>query len=98
MPKHLAAGTCIRVQSWQIPMSAPIEAEKALGTSWPMKDGMTASGKADILCIGPADWLVTAPTPDSATLLQTLRDCLRESSFRATDVSSALCCIQIEGE
>jgi heterotetrameric sarcosine oxidase gamma subunit len=52
----------------------------------------------DVICIGPTDWLVVPAADVGADrLLQALEEALRGSSFRATDFSSALVRIRIDG-
>jgi sarcosine oxidase, subunit gamma len=86
-----------RVQTWN---SAPIPAaaiEELLDVCWPTITGHVARGRADILCIGPADWLVLAPESDGAALGRRLGLAFEGSATRATDVSQALVRIQIKG-
>ena len=92
----------IRVQTWDSKLtglSKPAglaNAEQALGTTWPELVGTTANGHADILCIGPTDWLVIVPDPDVTGLLHELGEAFEGSSFRATNVSHALARLAIE--
>ncbi len=91
--------TIIRAQSWAIPDSAPVAAEQALALQWPMRIGTVAVGRANVACVGPTDWLVIAPAErESAALLKALTEAFAGSSFRATDVSSALVRIHLEGD
>jgi sarcosine oxidase subunit gamma len=90
--------TFIRVQSWNSQAAATTEkVEIALGTRWPKETGTIASGRADILCIGPTDWLVTATDPDAKALHRQLEDAFDGSAFRATNVSQALARIEVQG-
>ena len=85
----------IRVQTWDCGAAAP-KVEQVVGIPWPREAGTVANGRADIICSGPADWLVISRDPDATALLQQLEEALEESSFRATNVSSALACIEVE--
>jgi sarcosine oxidase subunit gamma len=64
---------------------------------WPSATGTLTSGASDVLCIGPTDWLVIGPDPDPTPLLRILSDAFQGTPFRATNVSSALTRIRIEG-
>ncbi len=95
----LESCTIIRVQSWAITASAPAAARQLLGVEWPMRTGSLATGRADVVCVGPTEWLVIAPDErDSSVLLKPLTDAFVDSPFRATDLSSALVRIRLEGE
>jgi len=93
----------IRVQTWDsngTGLSKPAclsKAEQVLGVTWPERVGATANGRADILCIGPTDWLVIARGSDITGLLHGLEEAFEESAFRATNVSQALTRFAIEG-
>ena len=89
--------TLIRVQTWSSQATPNQEAEVALGAPWPRVIGTIASGRADILCIGPMDWLVTATDPDARALHQRLENAFEGSAFRATNVSEALARIEVQG-
>jgi len=89
--------TFIRVQTWNPQATANQKVEIALGTPWPKEPGIIVSGRADILCIGPTDWLVTAADSDARVLHQQLEDALEGGAFRATNVSQALACIEVQG-
>ncbi len=91
------ARTLIRVQSWAIPASIPSQIEQALHVTWPTRTGEVVSGPVDVVCIGPSEWLVSAADSQGGPLLQLLNDAFAGTSLRATDVSSALTCIRIEG-
>jgi sarcosine oxidase subunit gamma len=86
-----------RVQSWDIHEAPPSKAEEMLGLLWPKPTGTVAQGRVDVLCVGPTDWLVQVPDPNAVPVLQALGDAFAGSSYRATDVSSALARMQIEG-
>lgn len=86
-----------RVQSWDLRQAPPSQAEEAVGVAWPNATGAVASGRADILCIGPTEWLVSAADSQAGSLLQALSDAFQGSTFRATDVSSALTRMEVEG-
>ena len=87
----------IRVQTWNSQATATQKVEIALGTPWPKETGTIASGRADILCIGPTDWLVIAADSDAKALYQQLDDAFEGSAFRATNVSQALARIEVQG-
>jgi sarcosine oxidase, subunit gamma len=87
----------IRVQTWHCGAPVPSTAEEVLGTKWPRQTGTVASGRGDIVCIGPTDWLVIASDPDASALPQRLDEAFAGSPFRATDLSQALIRISIEG-
>jgi len=91
--------TCgiVRVQTWQSQVDVPSKAAQWLGVAWPEKTCTLTNGRADVLCIGPTDWLVLAPDPDVAWLLQALEVAFDVDSFRATDVTQALTRVEIEG-
>ena len=89
--------TFIRVQTWNAQSADTRKVEIGLGTPWPRETGTIASGRADILCIGPTDWLVTATGSDARALHQQLEDAFDGSTFRATDVSQALARIEVHG-
>jgi sarcosine oxidase, subunit gamma len=93
----LAPCSIVRVQSWDSEALAPRAVEGVLRIAWPEKTGAVARGRADILCIGPTDWLVVAPNPEAAPLLQRLEAAFVGSTFRTTNVSQALARIQIDG-
>jgi sarcosine oxidase, subunit gamma len=87
----------IRVQTWDSESFVPSAVDAVLGITWPKATGAVASGRADIICVGPTDWLVLAADPDATPWLHRLDALFQGSTFRATDVSQALIRIQIEG-
>ena len=89
--------TFIRVQTWNSHATLNQEVEIVLGTSWPREAGTIASGRADILCIGPSEWLVTATDSDARVLHRQLEDAFGGSAFRATNISHALVRIEVQG-
>ena len=91
--------TIFRVQNWAIAASAPAAARQLLGLEWPMRTGTGVTGRrADVVCVGPTEWLVIAPDErDSTLLFKPLADAFTDSPFRATDLSSALVRIRLEG-
>ena len=89
--------TLVRVQTWNSRATANQKVETALGAPWPRETGTIASGRADILCIGPTDWLVTATDPNAKALHHQLEDAFEGSAFRATNVSQALARIEVQG-
>ena len=87
----------IRVQTWDPQAVAPTKIEQQLGIPWPQHVGAIATGRADILCIGLTDWLVTSSDPDPATLLHQLNTAFEQTPFRATNVSQALIRVELDG-
>jgi sarcosine oxidase, subunit gamma len=87
----------IRVQTWDSHAAAPPNVERVLGVAWPLKTGIVASGRSDIICTGPTDWLVVATDPDARGLLHRIEEAFAASTFRATNVSHALIRIEIDG-
>src|SRR5438445_10873751 len=88
----------IRVQSWLRGASAPEPVTRLLELDWPLRAGEVARGAVEVICIGPADWLVvTAADVGPDRLLQALEEALQGSSFRVTDFSSALARVRIDG-
>jgi len=87
----------LRVQSWDLKAVLPPGIEPLLGVTWPRVTGVVETGRADVLCVGPTDWLtITSGTMDSQLLLN-VDGALQGSTFRATDVSCALARIEIQG-
>lgn len=82
----------IRIQTW-----GSQALEDVLGVAWSQKTGTVASGRADVICVGPTDWLVVAADPDVISWLQRFEAVFEGSTFRATNVSQALVRIQIQG-
>jgi sarcosine oxidase subunit gamma len=95
--RALGPRSIIRVQTWNSESSVPANIENTLGVSWPTITGAVARGRADILCIGPTDWLIMATDPDPTALRQRVDETFEGGAFRATNVSQALACIEIEG-
>jgi sarcosine oxidase subunit gamma len=87
----------IRIQTWDSEALAPSAVEEPLRIDWPRATGTAASGSADVLCVGPTDWLVVAADPDPTAWLQRLHAAFHDSPFCITNVSQALIRIQIEG-
>jgi len=87
----------IRVQTWSSEALDTRKVEVAVGTPWPKEIGTTAAGKADILCVGPTDWLVMATDQDANTLHQQLESAFAGSALRATNISQALVRIEVQG-
>jgi sarcosine oxidase subunit gamma len=87
----------IRVQTWNSQATTTQRVEIALGARWPNEIGTIASGRVDILCVGPTDWLVTAADPDAKALHRQLEDAFEGSAFRATNVSEALARVEVQG-
>jgi sarcosine oxidase subunit gamma len=97
MLKSLEPCTILRVQSWDAQAAAPKEIEQILEIVWHNAVGTVAMGWAEVLCTGPTDWLVVATGLDVASLLKTLTEGFRGSSYRVTDVSAALARFALDG-
>jgi sarcosine oxidase subunit gamma len=87
----------IRIQSWDSEALAPATVNDVFGVAWPQKTGTVASGRVDIICLGPTDWLVLAADPDATSWLHQFDALFQGSAFWATNVSQALIRIQTEG-
>jgi sarcosine oxidase, subunit gamma len=94
MPERWAV---LRVQSWDMNAVVPIAVQSVLSLAWPQSIGAVSGGRADVICIGPTEWLMITSAANPVPLLQSVLDSFQNSSFRATDVSSALARIDIEG-
>ena len=98
MLKWLDPCNIIRVQAWECELPVPSHVEQVLGIVWPKATGAVASGGyADILCTGPTDWLIVSTEPDIEPLLDWLQEAFERCAYRATNMSSALMRIQIDG-
>jgi sarcosine oxidase subunit gamma len=97
--RRVVLGACsiIRIQSWDSEGRAPATVNDIFGVAWPQKTGTVASGRVDIICVGPTDWLVLAADPDAASWLHQFDTLFQGSTFRATNVSQALVRFQTEG-
>ena len=93
----LGACSIIRIQSWDSEARAPASVNDVFAVAWPQKTGTVASGRVDIICVGPTDWLVLAADPDATFWLHQFDTLFQGSTFRATNVSHALIRIQTEG-
>jgi sarcosine oxidase subunit gamma len=92
-----------RVQSWDLSCAPP----RVLDAVWPREVGSESAGTiasesshteaAVILCVGPSDWLVLTAATHAAPLMRVLQEAFQATSFRVTDLSSALRRIQLEG-
>lgn len=91
------SSSIIRVQTWGSKPVAPAAMAQALGLSWPIGVGPVASGRADVICLSPADWLVIAVDPAATPWLPRLESVLVGTTFRATDVSQSHVRIEIGG-
>lgn len=88
----------IRVQSWSRGARPPEAIERLLEIDWPTQVGEVAGGDLGVICIGPADWLLVSQSEvDPGRVLQAVEEALQGSSFRATDISSTLVRIRING-
>jgi sarcosine oxidase, subunit gamma len=91
--------TLVRVQSWaRRERVVPREAANALRIEWPLQAGEVASGRADVICINPTNWLVVGIEFPEEELLQVLDAAFHGTPFRATALSSSLARIRIEGD
>jgi heterotetrameric sarcosine oxidase gamma subunit len=97
MPDLLEQCAQVRVQSWSIPKDPP-PVGALLQETWPLNTGTVARGEVEVLCLGPTEWLVSTPDPGEApALVQRLSSMFADTSFRATDMSSALARFRIAG-
>lgn len=97
MPKRvLGLCTIINIQSWDTKALLSPPVEDLLGIVWPKEVGSVSQGCADVICVGPTNWLLFTADLDPTSWLQRLEIALQESSFRATDVSKAMARIQID--
>ncbi len=96
MVRVLEAGTIVRVQSWDVNSRIPVGLERTLELKWPQIVGTVASGRAEVVCIGPADWLVLSLEPDHAVLTRTFEAAFAATNFRATTISSSLKRVRID--
>ena len=87
----------IRVQSWDSEALAPAAVNAVLGAAWPHKTGTVVTGRAEVICVGPTDWLLLANDTEATSWLERIDAAFQGSTFRATDVSQALTRIQING-
>jgi sarcosine oxidase, subunit gamma len=97
LKRVLRSGSIFRIQTWDSHAIAPPAVEEVLGLAWPRKSGLIARGRADVICLGPTDWLAVALHPDPTILERWLHESLEDSSFRATNVSQALLRIEVGG-
>jgi sarcosine oxidase, subunit gamma len=97
MLKVLDPCAVVRVQSWAGAVHVPPRVGEAFGISWPQETGAVASGNVEVLCIGPSDWLAISHEISGTALAQTLNERFAGSAFRATNLSSALTRIRVEG-
>jgi heterotetrameric sarcosine oxidase gamma subunit len=98
MHEVLERCTIARVQSWDSEAIVPTALERAFGVMWPRVVGLVAVGRADVVCVGPTDWLVMSVKPDDTMFLMTINGAFAGTTFRATDVSSSLARIHLDGE
>jgi len=98
MRKQVLGPCCIlRIQTWDDEAFVPPAVEDILGVAWPKRTGLVARGRADVIYVGPTDWLVLWADADAGALLMHLDVALEGSTFRATNVSQALVRIQLDG-
>ena len=97
MPKRvLGPCTIINIQSWDAKAPWSPTPEDLLCIVWPKEVGGVSQGHADVVRVGPTNWLLFAADLDPTSWLQRLEVALRESSFRATDISKAMVRIQVD--
>jgi len=98
MRKRVLEGcSIVRIQTWDGAAVAPAAVEDLLEVAWPRKTGAVANGRAEVISVGPTDWLVLDSETDSTTWLDRLVTAFAGSAFRATNVSDALARVEIEG-
>ena len=98
MRKQVLGPCCIvRIQSWDDAKLAPSAVESMFGVSWLRKTGSLASGRVEVICVGPTDWLVLATESEATAWLDRPAAAFATDPFRATNVSDALARIEIEG-
>lgn len=97
MLRSLDPCSIMRVQTWDGGVAAPPQVEQVLDVAWPNETGAVASGRADVMCTGPTDWLIVSGDPNAAALLGRLDEAFDGSAFRATDMSCALARIEVDG-
>lgn len=90
----------IRVQSWERHGAiAPEVVAELLQLRWPMETGAVATGRLDVICVNPSDWLIVAREDVSAgEWMAALQRGFHGSAFRATDLSHALGRVRIAGD
>src|SRR3984957_3825383 len=93
----LAPCSIIRIQTWDSEAIVSSALEVVLGGAWPQKSGAVSTGRAEVICVGPTDWLFIATDIDANTWLQRLDTALKDSPFRATNFSHGLVRIEIDG-
>ena len=100
LSRNTQSSALIRVQSWERHGGiAPEVVAELLQLRWPMGTGVVATGRVDVICINPADWLIVAREDGSAgELVAALQRGFHGSSFRATDLSHALGRVRIAGD
>ena len=89
--------TILRVQTWDSKAMAPTVIEDLLERSRPRTTGAVESGCAEMICVGPADWLVIAAEADATKWLDRFASAFDGRAFRASDVSDALARFEITG-
>src|SRR5438552_6596109 len=97
LKRTLAPSGILRVQSFNVDARAPFSVEELLGVPWPKETGAVASGRVDITCVGPTDWLVVTTDLDVSSWLHHIDAAFQGTEFRATNVSQAFACIELDG-
>jgi sarcosine oxidase, subunit gamma len=87
----------LRVQSWDMRAVVPLAVESLLDIAWPRAVGAVEVGRADVICISPTEWLTITSETSAGDLFQSIIERFQSSSFRATDISSAVGRIDIQG-
>lgn len=96
LKRLLSPCSIMRIQTWDNEAIASCTVGDVLGVAWPHTTGAFAAGRAEVVCVGPSEWLVIARDSDVISWLHRLDVAFRESSFRVTNLSQALSCIEIE--
>jgi sarcosine oxidase, subunit gamma len=95
--RMLEQRTIVRILSWDSRAVMPAVVNDMGSVAWPRNTGPVARGRVDILCTGPADWLVLGVDQDARDLAPWLAEVFEGSTFRMTDLSQALARIEIDG-
>ena len=92
-------GPCsvIRVQGWDREALVPSAVTVLLGAAWPHETGTVVTGRAEVICVGPTDWLLIAGDTEATSWLERIDAAFEGSIFRATDISQALTRVLISG-
>lgn len=86
-----------RAQSWSPAGLSMPALREAIGAEWPCIVGAVAEGRCRVLCIGPADWIVVAPSLVADDVHGALRALESVSALSVVEVSDALPAIRLSG-